>query len=96
MRGGPEETITHWHGMIMDGLQVSDGLPRELSDIPLVNGTRDAALAVNRALYRFRILNGANTPSLPVGAGQPGRYLMHGHPLEHADSGMMLNFEVVS
>jgi FtsP/CotA-like multicopper oxidase with cupredoxin domain len=28
--------------------------------IPLVNGTRDPYLAVNRGVYRFRVLNGAN------------------------------------
>jgi len=31
-----------------------------LGDIPLVNGTRDARLDVDTALYRLRVLNGAN------------------------------------
>jgi FtsP/CotA-like multicopper oxidase with cupredoxin domain len=31
-----------------------------LGKIPLVNGTRDAGLAVDTALYRFRVLGGAN------------------------------------
>ncbi len=31
-----------------------------LGKIPLVNGTRDAALAVDSALYRFRVLGGSN------------------------------------
>jgi FtsP/CotA-like multicopper oxidase with cupredoxin domain len=32
-----------------------------LGDIPLVNGTRDPYLNVDTALYRFRVLNGANS-----------------------------------
>lgn len=31
-----------------------------LGQIPLVNGTREAQLAVDTAVYRFRVLNGAN------------------------------------
>ena len=31
-----------------------------LGNLPLVNGTRDAFIAVNHAVYRFRVLNGAN------------------------------------
>ncbi len=31
-----------------------------LGNVPLVNGTRDPFLAVDRAIYRFRILGGAN------------------------------------
>lgn len=31
-----------------------------LGNVPLVNGTRDAGLEVDRSWYRFRILNGAN------------------------------------
>ncbi len=44
-----------------------------LGQIPLVNGTRDPKLAVNTALYRFRVLNGANARvfRLALGNGAP-------------------------
>jgi blue copper oxidase len=44
-----------------------------LGTIPLVNGTRDAYLNVDTALYRFRVLGGANTRvfGLALGNGAP-------------------------
>jgi len=44
-----------------------------LGNIPLVNGTRDAKLDVGRALYRLRVLNGANARvfRLALGNGAP-------------------------
>ena len=40
---------------------------------PLVNGTRNAFLAVNKAVYRFRVLNGCNARvlRLALGSGAP-------------------------
>jgi FtsP/CotA-like multicopper oxidase with cupredoxin domain len=44
-----------------------------LWNIPLVNGTRSPYLPVDRALYRFRVLNGANSRifGLALGNGAP-------------------------
>jgi len=44
-----------------------------LGNIPLVNGTRDAKLDVDTALYRLRVLNGANARvfRLALGNGAP-------------------------
>ncbi len=44
-----------------------------LGKIPLVNGTRDPKLNVDRAVYRFRVLNGANARvfRLALGSGAP-------------------------
>jgi FtsP/CotA-like multicopper oxidase with cupredoxin domain len=48
-----------------------------LGDIPLVNGTRDPYLNVDTALYRFRVLNGANSRvfRLALGNGAPFRLI---------------------
>jgi FtsP/CotA-like multicopper oxidase with cupredoxin domain len=44
-----------------------------LGNLPLVNGTRSPYLVVDRALYRFRVLNGANSRifGLALGNGAP-------------------------
>ncbi len=44
-----------------------------LGDVPLVNGTLSPTLAVDTALYRFRVLNGANARifGLALGNGAP-------------------------
>ncbi|MBI2926340.1 MAG: multicopper oxidase domain-containing protein [Verrucomicrobia bacterium] len=40
-----------------------------LGDAVLVNGTPDAVLSVQRALYRFRLLNGSNARVFKIGLG---------------------------
>jgi FtsP/CotA-like multicopper oxidase with cupredoxin domain len=54
-------------------LQYAPRMGGFLGNIPLVNGTRSPYLPVDRALYRFRVLNGANSRifGLALGNGAP-------------------------
>jgi FtsP/CotA-like multicopper oxidase with cupredoxin domain len=50
-----------------------------LGDIPLVNGTRDPKLDVDTALYRFRVLNGANSRVFRLALGNAAPFRMIGN-----------------
>jgi blue copper oxidase len=47
--------------------------------IPLVNGTRSPYLAVDQALYRFRILNGANARIFRLALGNGAAFILIGN-----------------
>jgi FtsP/CotA-like multicopper oxidase with cupredoxin domain len=50
-----------------------------LGDIPLVNGTRDPYLNVDTALYRFRVLNGANSRVFRLALGNGDQFHLIGN-----------------
>ena len=50
-----------------------------LGDIPLVNGTRDPYLNVDTALYRFRVLNGANSRVFLLALGNGAQFHLIGN-----------------
>ena len=47
--------------------------------IPLVNGTRDPKLDVDRAIYRFRVLNGANARLFKLALGTGAQFTLIGN-----------------
>jgi FtsP/CotA-like multicopper oxidase with cupredoxin domain len=50
-----------------------------LGDLPLVNGTRDPYLNVDTALYRFRVLNGANSRVFRLALGNGDQFRLIGN-----------------
>jgi FtsP/CotA-like multicopper oxidase with cupredoxin domain len=50
-----------------------------LGDIPLVNGTRDPYLNVDTALYRFRVLGGANSRVFRLALGNGAQFRLIGN-----------------
>ncbi len=50
-----------------------------LGKIPLVNGTRDAKLDVDSALYRFRVLNGASARLFKLALGNAAPFVLIGN-----------------
>lgn len=50
-----------------------------LGDIPLVNGTRDPRLDVDTALYRFRVVNGANARLFRLALGNGSAFTVIGN-----------------
>jgi blue copper oxidase len=50
-----------------------------LGNIPLVNGTKDPYLEVQRAVYRFRILNGANSRIFGLHLGNGSQMVLIGN-----------------
>lgn len=50
-----------------------------LGNIPLVNGTRDPYLDVDRGVYRFRVLNGANARLFKVALGNGAQFTLIGN-----------------
>lgn len=59
--------------------------------IPLVNGTRDPKLSVDKAIYRFRILNGANARVFRIALGNGAPWVLIGN-----DGGLLPSVSQVS
>jgi FtsP/CotA-like multicopper oxidase with cupredoxin domain len=62
-----------------------------LGSLPLVNGTRDPYLNVDTALYRFRILGGANARIFGLALGNGAQFILIGN-----DGGLLTSAATVS